>query len=379
MPKKIKVLINGLTLDDANLAPLINKIIYWQSKKTKIIVYGSKDLILRLQNSIANLNSISLTSAKPLRGGLFFLTSALSRNIKALQNIKIIPRVSIVYSVSSVLDLILLPYLLKKINKAGKWLTVFDNTVPLFANGKIISGNLVVRILAWIFFKISLLLLRSADTIFVVKPELKDYLVSKGFAAHKIIITGNGIEKELILKAKISKKYSYDALFIGRINEAKGIYDLLKVASIVKKKLPKFKLALMGRGDDNTEENFKKKIKMLNLQKNIVLLGFKTGQVKYDIIKSCKVFLFLSQTESVPVAPMEAICSGKITLVYKLDAYNMYKNNELNIFNQGDYISVAKKVVEILNSGNIVNYAGLKLINKYSWNTIAKKEFKHFQ
>lgn len=377
MSKRLKVLVNGITLDDANLVPLIKKINYWHSKRTEVIILGSSLLASKLRNQV-KVSYLNLGPILPMRGGLLFITSSISRNLKAILKLSFIPPVEVVYSISSVMDLIILPYILKKIGRAERWVTVFDNTVPLFSNGKIISGNPFIRALAWGFYKMSLLLLRSADSIFVVKKELKDYLIRRGFDGKKLIVTGNGVERDLILKAKSRKKYHIDALFVGRINEAKGIYDLLEVLNLVIKKFPKFQLALVGNGDPKAIKQFKAKVKQMKLKNNVQMMGFKTGQEKYDIIKSCKIFLFLSQTESLPVAPMEAVCTGKKVIVYKLDAYKMYKNNEILMLEQGDYHSVAAEVLKIFKEQTFHNQAGPMLLAKYDWDAIARKEYTHF-
>ncbi len=376
MARKIRLLINGITFDDANLVPLTQKIRYWKKKGAIVSLIGTDYLVQRIGTGY--IDRLINIGGKPLSGGKFsFIGYSLTRNILALTHWREIAKVDTVYSISSVLDLVILPFLLKKTGKVKYWVTVLDNTVPLISEGKIIAGNFLVRLLAWVFFQISIYMLRSADTIFVVKNELKTYLIDRKFKASRIVVTGNGVEKEFILKAKKRVKYRYDGLFVGRINEAKGVYDLLKVLKIVKRIYPNFKLALMGKGDDDIEKKYKAKIKELRLEKSVNLLGFKTGQEKYDIIKSCKIFIFLSHTESVPVAPMEAVCSGKITLVYDLDAYNMYKNNEIIKFKQGDFVSVANKIIEVFKKRNFINEPGKLLLKKYDWTSISRKEYSH--
>lgn len=302
---------------------------------------------------------------------------ALKKNIVAILTHRkyIQDQFDVIFSPASVLDLILFPYFFKLFGNKIKWVTVLDNTVPLFLEKKFISGNKLLRILAWLFFRASLLLLRRADCIFVVKPELKTYLKEHGFSENKIVVTGNGVEINLIKRARRGANFAYDAIFVGRINEAKGIYDLLKVLEIVKKSYPDFQLAIMGEGDIATKEKFRKKISDLNLSENIHFLGYITGQKKFDILKSSKCFLFLSETESLPVAPLEAVCSGLPTFVYDLDAFEMYRNNEVIISPKYDVGSVAEKVLDLFRKGNFENKNGQMLLDRYSWEKIAEIEY----
>ena len=306
-----------------------------------------------------------------------YIFYALKRNFIALTKIKDILKgeYELIYSPAMSLDLVFLPWLVKfKISKI-KWVVVFDNVVPLRD-----PGNKAIRFLTWTFFQISLLLLKKADVIFVISKELKKYLVSRGFDKNKIVLTGNAIEGDLVRKAKNQKKYSTDGLFIGRINETKGIYDMLKAVDMVRKKYPYFCLGIMGRGDKRTEKEFKQKIEKAGLSRNIKFFGYRVGQEKFDIIKSSKVFLFLSKSksESFGMALLEAVCCGLPAIAYDLEPYReMYLNNEIFVFSKGDWKQVAEKAMEMFDKENFDNPQGEMLLEKYgSWDRIAGLEFK---
>lgn len=372
-----KILVNGITLEGANIVPLLLKIKEWESFGHSVTVLGSALLQEEvLQAGILQNPAFILSRSPGKRGNKFqYIFESLKRNLFALRHLsKLKGKFDVVYTISPVLDFIFIPYFLKKIDKGVRWVTVFDNTVPLILDGRFVAGNKFIRILAWLFYQISLVLLKKADAIFVIKPELKKNLEEKGFSSGKLIITGNGVEKEFIEKAQVIEGLTIDALFIGRLNEAKGIYDLLRVLERIKERHPSFQLALMGRGDASTEKRFREKVKEMNLEKNVNFLGYKMGQEKFDIIKTSKIFLFLSETESVPIAPLEAVCSGLKTLVYDLDAYSMYRSNEVLIFKKNDYGGVAAKVLELFDNQDFKNEQGRNLLQKYSWSAIAQKE-----
>lgn len=302
-----------------------------------------------------------------------FIFYALKRNFVALRNIKdICGKYEIVYSPSSVLDLVIYPFVLKKMDKKIVWITVLDNIVP-FSD----EGNKIIRFLAWLFFQISVFLIKSADHVFVISEDLREYLIKRGFNREKITVTGNGIETDLIKKAKADPKKQFDALYVGRINETKGIYDMLKVLSLVVKKYPNFQLAIMGNGDVVTEAEFKKKIEAMGLKSNVKFLGFIVGQKKYDIIKSSKTFWFLSKSksESFGVALLEAVCLGKPCFAYKLEPFRkIYRHKEVYLLALNDWQSVAEKVLKVFKKGNFTNESGTELIDKFSWGRIADIE-----
>lgn len=376
--KKIRVLVNGLTLEEGNIAPLLLKIKNWQKENVKVFIIGNKSL----DEKIKDLNIlerdyefIKIEPTKKIKDKFFLIFEGARRNLKLINKIKNYDEFDIVYSISSVLDLIIYPFFIKIKNKEIRWATVFDNIVPLND-----PGNKFVRFLAWLFFQISLILLRKADIIFVISEDLRNYLIEKGFDKDKLVLTGNAVEQDLIKKAKPNPKYNIDAIFVGRINETKGIYDMLDVLEIIREKYPNFQLAIMGRGDIATEKKYKEEIKKRGLEKNIKFLGFKSGLEKFNIIKSSKIFLFLSKSESFGIALLEAVCCGLKCFAYDLPAYkNIYKNNEVNIFKKGDISGVAKAIIETFKKKNFSNPRGKILLHEYSWDKIAEIEFNSFK
>ncbi|MDD2224807.1 MAG: glycosyltransferase, partial [Candidatus Shapirobacteria bacterium] len=172
------------------------------------------------------------------------------------------------------------------------------------------------------------------------------------------------------------------AVFLGRINETKGIYDMLDVLKIIIKKYPDFTLAVVGPGDKITVKQYKNEIKRRRLNKNIKLLGWVSEKEKYSILKSSKIFLFLSKSvvEAFGIALLEAVCSGKPAFVYYLPIYKyIYKNKEINTFKIGDTESVAKAIIKTFKNKHFENKNGKKLLNKYSWEKIAKMELSAFK
>jgi len=373
----LRLLINGITFDDAVLAPLLLNIKYWQAYSCKITFLGTSVLEKRINETkiIKSFEFITLKGKKRLESRLILIFEGLRRNLIATFYIKGIKNnYDVIYSRSSVLDLVIFPYLIKIFDKKIKWVTVFDNTVPLTD-----PGNKFIRFLAWAFFQISLIFLKRADKIFVISKALDDYLIRKGFDKEKVILTGNAVEVDLIKKAKKDERYSIDALFVGRINETKGIYDMLNVLEIVKKKYPNFQLAIMGAGDIVTEKKYKMEIKERELEKNVQFLGYKTGLKKFNIIKSSKIFLFLSKSESFGIALLEAVCCGIKGFAYNLEPYKyIYKHNEVNLFPIGDYESVAMAIIETFDKKLFGNLGGEMLVDKYSWDRIAKIEYNNF-
>lgn len=369
-----KILVFDISyLTGNNRTPIISKIKYWQKKGLIVDVFCTKEAMGHYKKKIKNVNYLQLPFAKSSSNRLVLIFENLKRNIIALLFVSEIIHLkySAIYSISAVLDLVIFPYLIKIFNPKLKWLVVFDNTVE-----KNEPGNKIIKYLAYIFYRISLFFIKRSDALFVVTELLRKKLITEGLDPKKLIVTGNGVEVDLIKQVTTNKKV-YDGLFVGRINDSKGVFDLLKSLKIICKRIPNFKLAIMGRGDNDSEKKFLSEAKKLKVDKNLKLLGFKSGVEKIKSFKQSKVFVFLSPSESFGVALLEAVCCGLPSVVYSLEPYKyIYKNNEIITVPIGQYASVADKVVEIIRSNNYTNKSGELLINKYSWDIISKIELK---
>jgi len=374
----MKIIINLPTLNKKGiLIPWLYKWKEYQCDNNSLDIYRSG----KIYNLLPIINPYTYSQNRFFKklpqapnSKLSFMLYSLCQNLKLITHIKEVAKnnYNVVISPSAVLDLVICAYILKLIRPNIIWTVTFDNVVPISD-----SGNKVIRLLAWFFFKISEKLIRRADIVFAVSDDLVKYLYRHNFSKKQVVRVTNGIENELIKKAKKGKKYNIDALFVGRINETKGIYDMLKALEIVRKKYPHFQLAIMGKGDIATEKKYKKEVKKRDLQNNIQFLGYKTGLEKFNIFKSSKCFWFLSKSksESFGMALLEAVCCGLPAFAYNLESYReIYKNNEVMVFEIGDYQSVAQKVIDIFSKKQFHNEKGKALIDKYSWEKIAQIE-----
>ncbi len=378
-----KILVNLLTLQHEGILPPWLRIFkVFQAHGCKVYV-NTGYFVKKLEpiEDIYQFDWLTEAEEKRLRKDktktkIGFLLHSLKRNYITLKNSRKILKsenFDVVYTPSSVLDFTIFPFYLKSKGEKIKWATTLANIVP-FSD----PGNKFIRFLAWLFFQISMRMLRRADVIFVPTAEMKDHLIKRKFRKEKIIETGCAVENEMIKGAEGLDGHKIDALFVGRINETKGIFDMLKVLKIIMKKFPDFQLAIMGEGDEKTKARFKKEIKNSGLGSNVQFLGYKNGMEKYNIIKSTKCFWFLSvsESESFGIALLEAVCSGIPAFAYDLPQFSrIYQNGEVEISPKGDHELVAQKVINLFESGNFDNGKGKELLGKYSWEKIAEIEY----
>ena len=360
-----------------NTELLATKMRYWQKKGLKIKMVCPRSIVPQFKKLIKGVEYLEIPFCWEVKSKFVLIFELLKRSLVAGCLIpQIIRNTDFLYSISSVSDEVLLPFVIKLLNQKIIWVVLFENEVRLIR-----PGNFFISLLAYLFYQTSCLLLRKADKIFVISDELKSVLLKKGFAKEKLILTGNAVDSAKIKRAISLRQYWCDGLFMGRLDERKGVFDLIKICQNVTKKHPNFSLWIVGSGDQKTENKLKRMVNNLGLGQNIRFLGYVSGFRKFRLLANCKVFLFPSHSESFGVALLEAVCSGVKAVAYDLPTYkSIYLNDELSTVPIGDVRSFSQKVIELLGKKDFRNLNGLKLLEstKYRYNRIAQIELDNF-
>jgi len=96
-------------------------------------------------------------------------------------------------------------------------------------------------------------------------------------------------------------------LYLSRVEVAKGVFELLDAFKILKRRNPAYTLTIGGDGPDL--EALKAYAKQLELQ-DVVFTGFLKGEAKVECYRQGSVFCFLSYSEGMPNAVLEALAMG---------------------------------------------------------------------
>jgi len=96
-------------------------------------------------------------------------------------------------------------------------------------------------------------------------------------------------------------------LFLGRLREKKGVFDLLRAWPDVLARVPGARLVLAGDGDVQAIE---KQARELGIERSIALPGWVTGAVKLDWLARAAVFVLPSHAEGLPIGVIEAMACG---------------------------------------------------------------------
>lgn len=204
----------------------------------------------------------------------------------------------------------------------------------------------------------------------------------------KVSIIPNGIEFDVFQNSNILSKKEYLNKFtnldfepnkivisMGRLQKKKGFDILIDSFNETLNSFPNSVLLIAG-SNEGEEENLKKQIKKLNLEKNIFLIGVIAGQEKIDFLANADLFCLPSHNENFGNVYIESLATGTPIVASKMTPWS-----EVEEYNCGKWVDnnieeTSKAMNELLmQNKNLLKINSKNLASKYDWKNIAY-EFK---
>tara|TARA_B100000795_G_C22759090_1_gene422795 strand:+ start:137 stop:1216 length:1080 start_codon:yes stop_codon:yes gene_type:complete len=213
---------------------------------------------------------------------------------------------------------------------------------------------------------------------YVIKQSLKDssiIVLSESLKSQfcdikykSIHVLSNGIEDSYDKKLKLSDDDSVKVLYCSNLFKYKGVFDLIKVVEILKKRKFEVELTIIGNEGDISFKKLTKHIVDSNLGDNIRLLGPLYGESKYIEFSKNNVFLYPSYYDSFPLVLLESLSFGIPIITYDIGGIS-------DIVDDNDCGFVLKKGATEGLSEKLLHYIKDKdLLTKHSIN--ARKKFE---
>lgn len=183
----------------------------------------------------------------------------------------------------------------------------------------------------------------------VGESERKEFL-KLGATPDAIYRLDNPVELEkfeITQRGNILKKYNLEGknflLFLGRINEKKGIELLLESFVNVLNKQKNIFLVLAGSGTKEYEKTIKKLVAKLKLEKNLIFTGLVTENEKLELLESASVFILTSHSDVHPIAVQDALTMSLPVIITEACDYP-----EVEEYNAGKIVT--EEINEITNA-----------------------------
>ena len=150
----------------------------------------------------------------------------------------------------------------------------------------------------------------------------------------------------------ISKK-DFTAIFVGRIAEEKNIPFLINVTEDLIKTNPNFKLLIVGDGPD--KENYEKQVIKKHCENNVIF----TGKVSWEDIpvyyQLADIFISASKSETQGLTIIEAMAASLPNLCIDDESFRNTVVDSLNGFLFKDEEDCKKLIIKIMNDKKLLN------------------------
>jgi len=197
----------------------------------------------------------------------------------------------------------------------------------------------------------------------------------------------NGIDLEIFnSKARKIKKFlegRINILFVGRIEERKGLIYLLRAYQILEKKFDNLRLIIIGEGE--LKEKCQKFTKEHNL-KEVYFEGEKTGRELVSYYQIADIFCAPSiYGESFGIVLLEAMACRLPVVAFDNEGYKTIlkgKRGEQFLAKRKDFRDLAKKLEILIKNENLrkeMGRWGESEAKKYSWEKICDKILNFYQ
>jgi glycosyltransferase involved in cell wall biosynthesis len=220
----------------------------------------------------------------------------------------------------------------------------------------------------------------AADQVIAISEHLASQLRSYGVRA-PIVINGVGLDTGAISRLPDPEPSDkpFDAVFVGRHDPEKGIFDLIEIWNAVASRLPDARLVMIGSCNPNNRTRLESLIAKYGLGHNITMMGTVPDEEKYGLIKRSKVCVFPSFVEEWGLVPQEALACGLPAVVYDLPVYaeNIAGCEAVLRMPIGDTGAVADAVVGLLEDDDYVSCGatGPEYVERFGWDEVAEREF----
>lgn len=244
---------------------------------------------------------------------------------------------------------------------------------------RLVACNLNIEIFPRFLRRPVTLLHNFADVVIVISQHLASELRSYGLKA-PVQLNTVGLDTSDIERTPMPADKSFDAVFVGRHDTEKGVFDLISIWGRVVRSMPDAKLAMVGSSNPTNRQKIESRIASLGIEGNVDILGTVDDPTKYSTIKGSKVCVFPSYVEEWGIVPQEALACGLPVIAYDLPVYHENIQPCEAVFRQaiGDIDGMAEAVIELLSDERYSRYsmAGPAFVRKFDWETVAEREFE---
>jgi colanic acid/amylovoran biosynthesis glycosyltransferase len=219
-------------------------------------------------------------------------------------------------------------------------------------------------------------LLKYGDEIHCISEYNREHLEKFGFSKHKIIFMPIGVDLTRFAKGAIVTqpdsrrvRMQLRVLTVARLSYEKGVDVALNAMAILRELRPEMDFFYSVIGDGPDRRDLEKLRDQLKLSGRVDLAGSADQTAVASELSKCDLFLLPSRAESLPVAIMEAMASGRAVVATQVGGVSELVVNGISgmLVRSEDPKAMAQSLSQLLGSADErarLGFAGRRLVQQ---------------
>lgn len=216
---------------------------------------------------------------------------------------------------------------------------------------------------------------KGCDAAIASSTKAKEKLEAWDVPCHKIFISLLTVDTSVYHKVT-RKPVDGRLLYVGSMIERKGLDLLINALQYVKEE---FCLHIVGNGTDKEIEELKNEIRRADLEKNIIICGYKEGVDLLEEYQNAQIFVFPTREDCFGLVLLEALCAEIpiISSKYADGAYDVIEEGGNGIlidpYNAKEFGNIINKV---LNGEISLDGKADMIVKKFTFDEVSKGYIK---
>ena len=215
------------------------------------------------------------------------------------------------------------------------------------------------------------LTLRKADRAVVINEYTKLLLIKRGIKGNKISIIPPGVDtNEYYPLEKKNNADTVELITVSYLLLRKRVDLIILALAIVVKKFQNVRLRIIGDGPQ--KKILVKLIKELDLEKYVILEGYKVNNEIAKFYRKADIYLCMSKAEGFSTACLEAMASGLAIISTNVGGFReSITTGENGFVISDDYKEMAEKIMLLMKDASLLKKFKEKsrkeAVRKYDW------------
>ena len=203
---------------------------------------------------------------------------------------------------------------------------------------------------------------KEANKVIVLSEQAKKWYLT-AIERREPFVVYNGMDDLLTSNKPLIQRKNI-ILFLGRLGERKGTYDLIKAFKNVQKEHPDALLLLAGDGEI---DKCKRVVNSLELDSCVKFLGWIDIKEKQRLLNSSKIFVLPSYHEAFPLSILEAMSTGLPIISTRVGGIpeEIIDNKSGVLIESGDILALTLTINRLLSSPKLCDRLGKKARERY--------------